>query len=144
MKFQVLGPLQVTYGGRPLAVGGARTRAVLAMLLVNANRVVSADRLAGELWPGLDQERAVANLRVRLAELRRALRPVGEADRLATRPPGYQLRATADELDVLQFEQLVLAGRDALTGGDPATAARLLDESPGPVARAGARRPRRP
>ena len=129
MKFQVLGPLQVTYGGRPLAVGGARTRAVLAMLLVNANRVVSADRLAGELWPGLDQERAVANLRVRLAELRRALRPVGEADRLATRPPGYQLRATADELDVLQFEQLVLAGRDALTGGDPSTAARLLDES---------------
>ena len=129
MKFQVLGPLQVTYGGRPLAVGGARTRAVLAMLLVNANRVVSADRLAGELWPGLDQERAVANLRVRLAELRRALRPVGEADRLATRPPGYQLRATADELDVLQFEQLVLAGRDALAGGDPATAAWLLDES---------------
>ncbi len=128
MKFQVLGPLQVTYGGRPLAVGGARTRAVLAMLLVNANRVVSADRLAGELWPGLDQERAVANLRVRLAELRRALRLVGEADRLATRSPGYQLRATADELDVLQFEQLVQAGRDALTGGDPATAARLLDE----------------
>ena len=128
MKFQVLGPLQVTYGGRPLAVGGARTRAVLAMLLVNANRVVSADRLAGELWPGLDQQRAVANLRVRLAELRRALRPAGEADRLATRPPGYRLRATADELDVLQFEQLVLAGRAALTGGDPATAARLLDE----------------
>jgi DNA-binding SARP family transcriptional activator/pimeloyl-ACP methyl ester carboxylesterase/class 3 adenylate cyclase len=128
VKFQVLGPLQVTCGGRPLAVGGARTRAVLAMLLVNANRVVSADRLAGELWPGLDQERAVANLRVRLAELRRALRPVGEADRLTTRPPGYQLRATADELDVLQFEQLVLAGRDALAGGDPATAARLLQE----------------
>ena len=128
MKFQVLGPLQVTYGGRPVAVGGARTRAVLAMLLVNANRVVSADRLAGELWPGLDQDRAVANLRVRLAELRRALRPVGEADRLATRPPGYQLRAAADELDVLQFEQLVLAGRDALTSGDPATAVRLLDE----------------
>ena len=128
MKFHVLGPLQVTYDGRPLALGGARTRAVLAMLLVNANKVVSADRLAGELWPGLDQKRAVANLQVRLAELRRALRPVGEADRLATQAPGYQLRATADELDVLQFEQLVLAGRDALAGGDPAAAARLLDE----------------
>ena len=66
MKFQVLGPLEVTCGGRPLAVGGARTRAVLAMLLVNANRVVSADRLAGELWPGLDRARAAANLQVRL------------------------------------------------------------------------------
>jgi DNA-binding SARP family transcriptional activator/pimeloyl-ACP methyl ester carboxylesterase len=128
LKFQVLGPLQVTHGGRPLAVGGARTRAVLAMLLVNANLTVSADRLAGELWPSFEQERAVANLRVRLAELRRAFRQVGEADRLATRPPGYQLRAAADELDVLRFEQLVLAGRDALAGGDPATAARLLDE----------------
>ena len=127
VKFCVLGPLQVTYGGRPLALGGARTRAVLAMLLVNANQVVSADRLTGELWPGLDHKRAAANLQVRLAELRRALRQAGETDRLATRPPGYQLRATAGELDVLQFEQLVLAGRDALAGGDPAAAVPLLD-----------------
>jgi DNA-binding SARP family transcriptional activator len=128
VKFQVLGHLQVTCGGRPLSVGGARTRAVLAMLLVNANRVVSADRLTSELWPALDQKRAVANLRVRVAELRRALRLAGEADRLTTGPAGYQLRAAADELDVLQFEQLVLAGRDALAGGDPATAARLLQD----------------
>jgi DNA-binding SARP family transcriptional activator/pimeloyl-ACP methyl ester carboxylesterase len=129
VKFRVLGPLQVTCGGQPLAVGGARTRAVLAMLLVNANRVVSADRLSGELWPGLDRERAVANLGVRLAELRRALRSVGEADRLATCPPGYQFRATADELDVLRFEQLVRTARDALAGGDPTTAAQVLDQS---------------
>jgi DNA-binding SARP family transcriptional activator/pimeloyl-ACP methyl ester carboxylesterase len=129
VKFQVLGPLQVACGGQQLVVGGARTRAVLAMLLVNANRVVSADRLSGELWPGLNRERAVANLRVRLAELRRALRSVGEADRLATCPPGYQFSATAEELDVLQFEQLVRAARDALAGGDPATAAQVLDES---------------
>jgi len=129
VKFQVLGPLQVTCGGQPLVVGGARTRAVLAMLLVNANRVVSADRLSGELWPGLDRERAVANLQVRLTELRRALRSVGEADRLATCPPGYQFRATADELDVLRFEQLVRAARDALARGDPVTAAQVLDES---------------
>jgi DNA-binding SARP family transcriptional activator/pimeloyl-ACP methyl ester carboxylesterase len=129
VKFQVLGPLQVTCGRQPLVVGGARTREVLAMLLVNANRVVSADRLSGELWPGLNRERAVANLRVRLAELRRALRSVGEADRLASCPPGYQFRATADELDVLQFEQLVRTAREALAGGDPATAAQVLDES---------------
>jgi DNA-binding SARP family transcriptional activator/pimeloyl-ACP methyl ester carboxylesterase len=129
VKFQVLGPLQVTCGRQPLVVGGARTRAVLAMLLVNANRVVSADRLSGELWPDLSRERALSNLRVRLAELRRALRSVGEADRLTTCPPGYQLRATADELDVLRFDQLVRTARDALAGGDPATAAQVLDQS---------------
>ena len=58
-----------------------------------------------------------------------ALRSVGEADRLVTRPPGYLIRATAEELDSLQFTDLVLAGRDALTGGDSATAARVLQEA---------------
>jgi len=49
VEFHVLGPLEVTSGGRSLSVGGTRTRAVLAFLLINANAVVSADRLAEEL-----------------------------------------------------------------------------------------------
>ncbi len=131
MEFHILGPLEVRHGGRPLAVGGARTRAVLAMLLVTPNRVVSSDRLAEELWPDLGQQRAAANLQVRLSELRRALRSVGEADRLTTRAPGYVLRVAADELDLLRFEQLAAAGREALAAGDGASAARLLDRSLG-------------
>ena len=127
MEFHILGPLEVTDGARPLAVGGTRTRAVLAMLLLNANRMVPADRIADELWPELGQQRAAANLQVRLSELRRALRSVGEAGRLATRPPGYLLRVTAEELDVLRFEQLAAAGRDALAAGDAAGALGLLD-----------------
>jgi DNA-binding SARP family transcriptional activator/pimeloyl-ACP methyl ester carboxylesterase len=111
------------------AAGGARARAVLAMLLLNANRVVSADRLAGEVWPGLEPDRAAANLQVRLTELRRALRAAGEAERLVTRPPGYIFRVTVSELDVSRFEQLAAAGRAALAGGDAAGAARLLDDS---------------
>ncbi len=131
MEFQVLGPLEVTVAGQPVAVGGARTRAVLALLLVNANRVVSADTLVGELWPDLGAERATANLQVRLSELRRALRSVDEADRLETRPPGYLLRVGPDEVDVLRFEGLVAAGRGALAGGDPEEALRLLDRALG-------------
>ena len=129
VEFQVLGPVEVTHGGRSLAVGGARTRAVLAMLLLNANRVVPADRIAYELWPELGQERAAANLQVRLSELRRAFRSVRQADRLATRSPGYLLRVTAEELDVLRFEQFTAAGRDALAAGDAAGAARLFDRA---------------
>ncbi len=131
MQFQVLGPLEATHGGRTVAVGGARTRAVLAMLLLEANRVVAADRLVDELWPGHGQDRGAANLQVRRSELRRRLRSVGEAERLVTRPPGYVLRVNVDELDVLRFEQLVSAGREAIAGGDAAGAVALLDQSLG-------------
>jgi DNA-binding SARP family transcriptional activator/pimeloyl-ACP methyl ester carboxylesterase/class 3 adenylate cyclase len=129
VEFHVLGPLEVTSGGQPLSVGGTRTRAVLAFLLINANAVVSADRLADELWPGLAPGRAAANLQVRLSELRKALRSAGEDQRLATRAPCYVLRVAPDELDVLRFQQLATSGREALAAGDAATAVRLLDES---------------
>ena len=129
MEFRVLGPVEVVRGGQVFAAGGARARAVLAMLLLNANRVVSAGRLAGEVWPDLEPDRAAANLQVRLTELRRALRTAGEAGRLVTRPPGYIFRVAVGELDVSRFEQLAAAGRAALAGGDAAGAARLLDDS---------------
>ena len=129
MQFHVLGPLEVTHDGRTVAVGGARTRTVLAMLLIDANRVVAADRLVNELWPEHGRKRAAANLQVRLSELRRALRSVKQGERLVTRSPGYLLRVTADELDVLVFEQLVSAGREAIAAGDADRAIALLDQS---------------
>ena len=116
-------------GERPLVVGGARTRAVLALLLMNANRTVPAEQLADQLWPDLASDRAAANLQVRLSELRRALRSVGESQRLQTQPPGYSLRVAPDELDVLRFEQLVSAGRDSLASGDAELAVRILEQS---------------
>jgi DNA-binding SARP family transcriptional activator len=96
VEFRILGPLEVVAGERRLAVGGARTRAVLALLLMNANRVVPADVLINELWPELAPDRAAANLQVRLSELRKALRTVAQGDRLQTRPPGYSLRVDSD------------------------------------------------
>jgi DNA-binding SARP family transcriptional activator len=131
LQFNVLGSLEVTSGGRPLAVGGARTRAVLAMLLMNANQVVSAGRLADELWPNLTPDRAANNLQVRLSELRKALRSVGEGQRLVTRAPSYLLRATTAELDALRFAELVAAGRAALAAGDAALADERLAEALG-------------
>jgi DNA-binding SARP family transcriptional activator len=94
VEFHVLGPLEVTAGGRSLAIGGPRTRAVLALLLVKANTVVSGDRLAEELWPGLAGDRAAANLQVRLSELRRAFR---QSEKPADWRP--ELRATSSELN---------------------------------------------
>ena len=126
MEFRVLGPLEVISDNGPVEVGGARARAVLEMLLVRTNQVVSADRLVDELWPGQPADRAAASLQVRVAGLRKALRAAGEADRLVTRPPGYLLRAEPAEVDVLRFERLVEQGNAALAAGEPAVAAERL------------------
>jgi DNA-binding SARP family transcriptional activator/class 3 adenylate cyclase/alpha-beta hydrolase superfamily lysophospholipase len=101
------------------------------MLVANANRVVSADRLAEELWPEMAPDRAANNLQVRLSELRKALRSAGEEDRLVTRAPGYVLRVGAGDLDALRFDELVAAGRASLAAGDPAVAEERLGEALG-------------
>lgn len=129
MEFRVLGPLEVTAGGHPLAVGGARTQTVLAMLLLHVNRVVPADLLIEELWPTHPRDRAAANLQVRLSELRKALRSVGEEDRLVTRSPGYMLTATDDEVDALRFEKLAADGEMTLNAGDTPAAVRHLNQA---------------
>ena len=69
----MLGPLEVTADGQPLELAGARTRAVLATLLVHANQVVSSDRLTEELWPGHSAAKAADSLQVRVSELRNLL-----------------------------------------------------------------------
>jgi len=131
VEFGVLGPLEVTAEGRSLGLAGTRARAVLALLLVHANQVVSSDRLVEELWPGQPADKATDSLQVRLSELRKALRSAGEADRLATRPPGYLLRVEPGELDAPRFEQLAAEGAAALAAGDAATAAQRLDQGLG-------------
>ena len=95
MEFRVLGPLEVDRGGEPLALGPAKQRALLAVLLVHANEVVSSDRLIEELWPE-PPETAANALQVYVHKLRRALdpgRPRGAPNQLLiTRAPGYMLR----------------------------------------------------
>src|SRR5437867_1322281 len=58
MDFRILGPLEVVSQGRALDLGGQKRRAVLALLLVEANRAVSSDRLIEALWEGEPPETA--------------------------------------------------------------------------------------
>jgi DNA-binding SARP family transcriptional activator/pimeloyl-ACP methyl ester carboxylesterase len=88
-----------------------------------------AGRVSRGVWPGQPTDKATDSLQVRLSELRKALRAAGEADRLATRPPGYLLRVAPGELDVRRFEQLAAEGRAALAAGDAVTAAQRLDQA---------------
>ena len=129
LEFLVLGPLDVRIDGVSVRVGGPKQRALLALLLLSANRVVSRDRLIGELQ-GDQSAEADHVLRVQIWRLRKTLAPHGaEEPRLAARPPGYLLRVEPGELDLDLFEQQVAAGRAALAEGDPARAASLLRDA---------------
>src|SRR6185437_13963843 len=130
VEFGILGPLEIAAGGQPLPVQGARTRAVLAMLLVHANQVVPADRLTAELWAGQPADRAAASLQVRVSQLRKALRAAGEADRLVTRPPGYLIRVTPGALAARRLDEALGLWRGAA----------LADVDDAPFAQAEARR----
>ena len=128
MEFRILGPLEVREEGEALPLGGAKQRALLAVLLLHANEAVSADRLIDALWGERAPETAAHTLQVYVSQVRKALRSAGNGARdvLVTRPPGYLLRVQANELDLEIFKEQVEQGRRAMAEGDPAEAARLL------------------
>jgi predicted ATPase/DNA-binding SARP family transcriptional activator len=129
MEFGILGPLEVRNGEAAVRVPGAKERALLADLLVNAGRVVSADRLVEDLW-GEDPPGNPANtLQGRVSALRRALGP-GASRRLVTSPPGYRLDTGPEQVDAARFERLV-AEAAAAAAAEPPRAARLLEEALG-------------
>jgi DNA-binding SARP family transcriptional activator/tetratricopeptide (TPR) repeat protein len=122
VDIRVLGPFEVRAGDRVLPLGGPQVRAVLALLVAAAGRVVSVDALVDGLWGPHAPADAARTVRTYVSRLRKVL--PGEA--ILTRPPGYLLRLPADSLDAARFEALVAAGRQALAAGQPAVAAGQL------------------
>jgi len=112
-QFRILGALEVLVDGTPAALGAPKQRAVLAMLLVNRRRVVSADALVDGLWGESPPASAVQSLQVYIHGLRRA---VG-AERIETAGRGYRATVSEDELDLDRFERGLERGRAALEAG---------------------------
>jgi DNA-binding SARP family transcriptional activator/tetratricopeptide (TPR) repeat protein len=133
MRFGILGPLQVHDGGAAVAVGPPKQRALLGVLLVHANQVISTHRLVELLWNGDPPAGAVRALHVYLSGLRKALRSGrpgrDDGELLVRRPPGYLLRVAPGALDLEEFERLVAEARRARGGGELAQAVRLLEEA---------------
>lgn len=129
LEFGILGPLEVRLGGTLVRVGGPRQRALLALLLCHANRVVSRDQLIEELLSEQPAGSADRMLRVQISRLRKALANGDAEPRLLARPPGYSLRVEEGELDLDAFERRVAEGRHALEQGDPRWAVALLHEA---------------
>src|SRR4029453_1209134 len=110
MEFKVLGPLEVLSDGRPLQLGPPQQRALLALLLLNANQVVTTDRLAEELWHGEVPKTAAKAIQVYVSSLRKGF---GESrDALETRGTGCVLGIEAGQLDLHEFELLLERAKD--------------------------------
>jgi DNA-binding SARP family transcriptional activator/tetratricopeptide (TPR) repeat protein len=100
VEFGILGPLEAASGDGLLEVRGAKCRALLAVLLAHANRVVPSDRLVEYVWDGAPPESAAATLQTYVYRLRKSLPP----GMLLTRPAGYVLEVPPGDLDALRFE----------------------------------------
>jgi DNA-binding SARP family transcriptional activator len=112
MEFGLLGPLVVRYGGVVIPVPVGKQRAVLAALLLDADRVVPVDELAEALWGSEPPTSARVTVQNYVKRLRKALAGTGQA-RISTRPGGYVISVDTGELDVSRFELLLRAARAA-------------------------------
>ena len=130
MQISVLGPVEVSVGGQPVALGAGKPRALLAMLALNAGSTVSTDRLIDGLWG--EQPPATAGKLVQLyvSQLRKALATDGDGAEIVTRGRGYELRLGDGDVDARRFERLVAerAPREALALWRGAPLADLADE----------------
>jgi DNA-binding SARP family transcriptional activator len=121
LEFRILGPTEAWDDGTQLQLGGPKQRAVLALLLLDAGRVVSTDRLIDLLWGEQPPATAPTSLQNFVSQLRKLLGP----DVLTTKPPGYRLEIAPEQLDVERFRRLVEAAKQ----GSPDERASRLREA---------------
>jgi DNA-binding SARP family transcriptional activator/tetratricopeptide (TPR) repeat protein len=122
MEFGLLGPLLVRCGGKMIPVQRGNQRALLATLLLAANRVVSAEEIAETLWGTEPPRSAAVTIRNYVKRLRQALGDAGRA-RISTQPRGYLISVRVGELDISRFEALLESARAAARDGCWDTAA---------------------
>ena len=125
MEFRILGPLEVVDDGRLVDLGRRQQRALLAMLLLRANEVVSLERLIAELWEIDPPAKAASTLRVYVSHLRKAL----GKDTIVTQPSGYMIEVADRALDLHEFERLFEKGRRRYREGDSEGAIGLLKDA---------------
>jgi DNA-binding SARP family transcriptional activator len=115
MEFSLLGPVVVHSGGRLVPVRRGHQRALLAALLLEANGLVTTDKLAEVLWGSSPPPSALVTIRNYVRRLRQALGEDGRG-RISAEPRGYLIRVAADELDIFKFEALVKSSQTAARG----------------------------
>ena len=122
MEFRILGPLEVVDEQDHVPLGPEKQRAVLALLLLDANRAVAVDRLIDGLWGGEPPEKAVKAIHTYVSRLRKVV----PGERLRTQPPGYAIELESGELDLHRFERLLAEGQRVLADGEARAASTTL------------------
>ncbi|GGL01907.1 hypothetical protein Sme01_46640 [Sphaerisporangium melleum] len=125
MEFRVLGSLQVVDGGADLTPSAGKVRAVLAMLVLRHNQIVSTRELIDELWGEHPPATALPTLHTYVYKLRKMLGTGGPAT-VITQPYGYLLATAPETIDAHRFDRLVADGWNALEHDDPAHATQTL------------------
>jgi DNA-binding SARP family transcriptional activator len=138
MEFHVLGPLEIVRQGRTLEFGTGKQRALLAVLLLHRNEVVSSDRLINALWGENAPATASKIVQSYVSRLRKVLEPDDEGQDsgsgrsiLMTRSPGYVLRIDDGEVDADRFEALLAQARVALAQGAALEGSKVLRDALG-------------
>jgi DNA-binding SARP family transcriptional activator len=125
LEFRILGPLEVVDDEGAIRLGGPKQRATLAILLLDANRVLPVERLADELYAGAAPVTAVTQVQRQISDLRKAL----PDQVIETRSPGYVLRVPPEQLDLHRFERWTEEAAQLLTRGEAQRAADLLRDA---------------
>jgi DNA-binding SARP family transcriptional activator len=131
VNYNLLGPLEVLDGGVPVRIHAPKQRALLSLLLIHANEVVSSDRLLYLLWAESPGDGDDGKLRFQVSRLRSALQPDQSVDRksqLVTVPPGYMLSVELADIDAVRLERLVDRTR-ILGNSSPHESLALMNEA---------------
>jgi DNA-binding SARP family transcriptional activator len=111
LALRLLGPLSLSVDNEECDLGGTRQRVVLAMLALNANRMVPIEQLIDAVWESSPPTTARAQVQICVSALRRILVGAGNTAQIRTRAPGYLLEIPDTSLDVAQFNSLVASAR---------------------------------
>jgi DNA-binding SARP family transcriptional activator len=125
VRYGILGPVEAVGEDGAVRLGAGRQRATLALLLLNANRVVSIDRLADSLYAGRPPVTAVTQVHRQVSQLRKALGP----EAIETQGSGYVMRVGPREFDLMRFERACADASDALARGDAGRAAGMFRDA---------------
>jgi DNA-binding SARP family transcriptional activator len=129
MDFKILGPFEIIESSQNIVPTALKPRQVIALLTLRRNSVVRTSELIDELWEDSPPVSAMTTLQTYIYKLRKVFQKYGAGEILQTKPAGYMLDISSENVDLYWFEKAIKEGRALLDGGDPARAAEILADA---------------